>query len=426
MGGDTQPPRVAIVGGGLAGLSAARRLADAGVQCTIFEARDRVGGRVATDTVDGFLLDRGFQVFLTAYPEARQVLDYEALELHEFLPGSLVRWNGRMYPVADPWRQPVEGAKSLFTPILRLGDAPKLARLRQEALERNRASAAAEPDESTLRCLERLGLSNEVVDRFFRPFFGGVFLDPELRTSRSLFDFVFAMFATGHAALPASGMGAIPAQLAAGLPPGAIHTNAPVANVQPGIVRLQSGEDIRPSAIILAADAAQAAVLSPIRPKVTWHGCTTIYFAADHPPIDRPLLILNGDGARSGPVNHVAVPSNVAPSYAPPGAALISATVLGVSPESDSALVDQARDQLAGWFGSAVATWCHLRTDRIAHALPAYTMTRAPNGGAAERIDETVFACGDYLENPSINGAMLSGRRAAERVLATLGAGSPA
>jgi len=415
------PVTVAIVGGGLAGLCAARRLTDMGVTCSILEARDRVGGRVATDTVDGFLLDRGFQVFLTSYPEARRVLDYEGLELHEFLSGSLVRWSGRMYPVADPWRQPLEGMKSLFTPVMRLGDAPKLARLRQDALARSRSGAASEPDESTLRYLRRLGLSTEVIERFFRPFFSGVFLDPELATSRSLFDFVFAMFATGHATLPAAGMGAIPKQLHAGLPPDTVRTGTRVRSVRPGIVELASGEDIRAAAVILATDAAQAAALSPIRPRVAWHGCTTSYFAADKAPLADPTLVLNGGGPASGPVNHLAVPSNVAASYAPAGAALISATILGVPAAEDPSLEDQVRQQLTGWFGPAVRSWRHLRTDRIAHALPTYTLSRAPNNGAAERLDETVFACGDYLENPSINGAMLSGRRAADRVLATLG-----
>jgi phytoene dehydrogenase-like protein len=412
---------VAIVGGGLAGLSAARRLTDAGVGCTICEAADRVGGRVATDMVDGFLLDRGFQVFLTSYPEAQQVLDYEELELEEFLSGSLVRWGGRMYTVADPWRQPLEGMKSLFTPVMRLGDAPKLARLRVEALERTRAGAPAEPDESTMRYLESLGLSSEVIARFFRPFFGGVFLDPELATSRSLFDFVFAMFATGQATLPARGMAAIPEQLRAGLPPETVCTTTPVRRVRPGAVELGSGEEIRASHIILATDATHAASLSPIRPRVTWHGCTTIYFAAERPPLDEPVLVLNGDGSADGPVNHLAVPSNVAPSYAPPGAALVSATVLGTPTDQDSSLLEHVRRQLTGWFGSGVGAWRHLRTDRITHALPAYRLSRAPNAGSAERVDETVFACGDYLENPSINGAMLSGRRAAEQVLAQLG-----
>ncbi len=417
---------VAIVGGGLAGLCAARRLTEAGVDCSIYEASDRVGGRVATDMVDGFLLDRGFQVFLTSYPEARQVLDYEALELHEFLSGSLVRWSGRMYTVADPWRQPLEGMKSLFTPIMRLGDAPKLARLRLEALERTRTGAPAEPDESTMRYLKSLGLSSEVITRFVKPFFGGVFLDPDLATSRSLFDFVFAMFATGQATLPACGMAAIPEQLRTGLPHDMVRLNSPVRRVRPGAVELGSGEEILASHIILATDATQAAVLSPIRPRVTWHGCTTIYFAAERPPFTEPVLVLNGDGPASGPVNHLAVPSNVAPSYAPPGAALVSATVLGVPTDRESSLLEQVRQQLTGWFGPGVGTWRHLRTDRIAHALPAYRLSRAPNAGTAERVDETVFACGDYVENPSINGAMLSGRRAADQVLARLGLAAPA
>jgi phytoene dehydrogenase-like protein len=238
-------PDVLIVGGGLAGLCAARTLHAAGRTFAILEASDAVGGRVRTDIVDGFRLDRGFQVLLDAYPEAATVLDYAALDLKAFLPGALVRFEGRFHEVSDPWRRPMAAIGSLGNPIGTLADKLKVATIRQRALQGTVEERFRSPETTTIDALRRAGLSDVIINRFFRPFLGGIFLEPELLTSSRMFEFVFRMFSTGNAVVPALGMEEIPKQLAAALPPASIRLNTRVVEVTPGQVRLEGGETPR-------------------------------------------------------------------------------------------------------------------------------------------------------------------------------------
>lgn len=408
---------VIIIGGGLAGLAAARTLAAAGVTPLVLEANAEVGGRVATDEVDGFLLDRGFQVLLDSYPEARMQLDLAALQLGRFAPGAMIRVGGRFGRVADPWRDPLAGLRSLvsgaFTPL----DALRMLRLRSEAILALEGEPSLRGDETAARGLNRRGFSDLAIERFFRPFFGGVFLDAQLGAPVHWFDFLFGMFAIGHATLPADGMRAIPRHLAAGLPASAIRRNTRVRGLKGTQVELTTGETLNTDAVILATDARNAPVLVPGTRTPQWSSCVTLYYAAPESPTRAPLLMLNGEDRR-GPVNHVCVPSDVAASYAPPGQALISATVIGNGHAEDAILDRDARAQLGGWFGTAaVKAWRLLRVVRVPYALPR--AVPAPDQvPAAVRLGGQRYACGDYLETPSINGALRSGRRAAEALLA--------
>lgn len=402
---------VVIVGAGLSGLACAQFLHQAGIPALICEASDRVGGRVATDKVDGFQLDRGFQVFLTAYPEARRFLDQTALDLHAFYPGALVQVGRKRYCFADPWRRPFAGLQSLFAPVANLSDSFRIARLR--------GSVVADPQTAwpgtTQDYLTSCGLSQRVIDRFFRPFFGGVFLESELRTPAHFFRFIFAMFARGSAALPARGMHAIPQQMADSLPPGSIRLNTAATSVAPDHVQLASGETVLARAVVIATAADQLRKLQPSTEISEWNSTTTVYYDAPRSPLARPILLLNGDG--EGIVNHVCVPSDVARGYAPPDRALVCISILGIPDENDSALDRRVRSELTTWFGSIVDAWRLLRVYRIPHALPR--MKPMPTSPSLCR--NGIFCCGDHLESPSSNGAMASGRHAAEAVLLTLG-----
>lgn len=408
-------PEVVIVGGGLAGLAAARTLTAAGIPTLLLEASAELGGRVATDEVEGFLLDRGFQVLLDSYPEAQRALDLHALDLRPFVSGALVHRDGRLGRVSDPWRDPVAGLRSLVSGIFSPTDVSRMIRLRHDAMAASGGEAAAS-DVTTAEALIARGFSERAVESFFRPFFGGVFLDARLDPPRHWFEFLFAMFARGRATLPATGMRAIPRQLAATLPPGTVRLSSAVRSVRPGLVELASGERFAPRATILATDARALSALVPGTRAPAWGGCVTLYYAATHSPVGEPVLLLNGEPG-TGPLNHVCVPSDVAPGYAPAGAHLVSATILG-APESDDGTLDRsARVQLAGWFGAdAVREWRLLRASRVVHSLPRVG-ARTPSD-AAVRLQDGLYACGDHLETPSINGALRSGRRAAEALLA--------
>jgi len=410
---------VLVVGAGLAGLACARRLAEAGTDCLVLEASDAVGGRVRTDEVEGFLLDRGFQVLLTAYPEARRVLDYGALDLRAFYPGALVYTGGRFHKLSDPWRHPFDAVGLLFSPLGSIADKARLAALRHHVRVGTWDDLAARPETTALEALRRAGLSRTVIDRFFRPFLGGVLAGRELTASSRMFESVFRAFAHGDVCLPSRGIGAIPAQLREGLATDAVRLGAAVERVEGGGVVLVGGERLAARSVVVATEAPAAARLAGLAAVPAGRGLTCVYFAAERAPHQEPILMLDGDG--SGPANNVVVPSVVAPSYAPPGAALVSASVLGVPAQGDAALEAAVRAQLTRWFGPGVARWRHLRTYRIPFAQPEQAPPALTPWRRDVRIRRGLYVCGDHRDNASINGALESGRRAAEAVLEDLG-----
>ena len=412
------PRTVCIIGAGLAGLACARRLHDQGYDVTILEASDAVGGRVRTDTVDGFRLDRGFQVLLTAYPETQRELDYDALNLHSFFDGALVHVNGRFHRIADPFRHPLDAPQTLFAPIGSLADKLRVARTRWQVQHDSVADIMERPEATTLEVLrDRWGFSNRIIDRFFRPFFGGIFLDQTLESSSRMFEFVFKMFSEGTAALPTGGMQAIPEQMAAHLPTDTIHLNTPVAHVEGQTVHLESGETRTADAVVVATDAPSAhRILKEDGPPPDGVSTHCLYYAANASPVDLPVLVLNGD--RVGPVNNLCVLSDVAPGYAPDDRALISVVVVGETPEREDTLERAVRRQMIDWFGLQAGGWEHLRTYTIPYALPDQ---RPPFLSPPERPTRRrpgLYVCGDHRQTASLNGAIASGRAAAQAVLA--------
>ena len=252
-------------------------------------------------------------------------------------------------------------------------------------------------------------------------------LDPTLSTSSRQFEFVFRMLAEGDVAVPATGISALPEQLAAGLPPGTVRLRAPVAAVAPGSVTLGDGTVEAAAAVVVATDGPTAAVLlgGAVRPAGS-RPVAGVYFAADAAPYPDPIVVLDGDGR--GPATNVCAISNVSPRYAPAGAALVVASVPGAEalpPPGDDALVEAVRDQLRGWFGPAVGHWRHLRTYRIASAQPAQPPGALEPPERPVRVGPGLYVCGDHRDNASLQGALVSGRRAAEAVLADQGASAP-
>ncbi|MEM1165486.1 MAG: NAD(P)/FAD-dependent oxidoreductase [Planctomycetota bacterium] len=421
-----------VIGAGLAGLTCARHLRRAGRRVLVLEASDGVGGRVRTDRVehDGgtFLLDRGFQVFLDAYPEAAEQLDLSALALRGFDPGAVIALGGKLHVVADPLRRPIDAAKSVRAPIASMRDVVRLIALHRRLLaSADPADPSGEPnvrDEPTIDFLRRAGLSERLIDTVLRPFFGGVFFDRELTTSARMMAFCYRMFATGRATLPARGMGALSAQIADDLPTGTVRLGQRVVAIDQhtGRVETLAGDEFQAERIVLATDAGATDRLLAREPVRTWRQTTTLSFAADAPPIDRPMLVL--DGAGCGPVNHLAVPSNVQPSYAPRGAALICANVVVDTPQTDGELAAAARAQLVQWFGDEVTRWRLLRVHRIVRALPDQSPPTLEQWSRTSELDTGVIVCGDHTENASINGALVAGRLAAERIIAGVPASS--
>lgn len=404
------PKPVVIVGAGMAGLSCAVHLWRSGVPVRVIEADSAVGGRVQTDCVDGFLLDRGFQVYLDAYPESGRLLDLDALDLRAFEPGALVFRDGRLHRLMDVFRRPGAVVSALRAPVGSLADKARVGLLRTKLAATSLESIDGWEDQSTEAFLRGFGFSSAMIDCFFRTFYGGVFLERELRTSSRMFAYTFKLFAKGSATLPAKGMGEIPRQLARRLPPEAIRLSTRVVAVDASGVTLDDGTRVDAERVVVATDGSTASRWFPqMKPKApVWRSVMNLYFAAAASPLGEPIICLNGEG--TGVVNNVCVLTDAAPQYSADGRALISVSVLGLA--APSGLEEAARRELRAWFGAEVDGWELLRIDRIPQALPEQ-LPGVSAGLGFQRCDGA-YICGDHCTSASIEGAVTSGKKVAE------------
>lgn len=420
-------PDCIVVGAGLAGLACARALVAAGRRVTVIEAADRVGGRVATDTVDGFRIDRGFQVYNDAYPEGRRQLDHAALDLGAFEPGALIADGGRLRRVADPWRRPLAAFSGLLDGTVGIADGLRTARLRGAAIRDFRAGrldlggVGAAAERTTRDELAARGFSPAFIRLFFVPFFGGVFLERTLETAAPVFLFDFAMFSLGRACLPRGGMDAIPRQLAAGLPADAVRLGARVRRAEPGRVILDDGSELSAPQVVVATDAAAVGTLLPGREGGAaasrhWKPTRLAAFAALQSPLPGRVLLVNA--AADGPIDNLTVPSDIVAGYAPPGRSLVYASIRGDCRAEGADLVAAVRQQAAGWLGQSVRDWTHLTTVSVPYALPDESPAARRSRPAGPRVAPGLWVCGDHCHSASINGALASGRLCAEAILA--------
>ncbi|MFF5367690.1 NAD(P)/FAD-dependent oxidoreductase [Streptomyces sp. NPDC013187] len=443
---------VVVVGAGVAGLSAAHRLTSAGVTTMVLEAAHGVGGRMATEKVDGFRLDRIGQLLSTAYPELRLTPGLDGLVLRPFAPGVLLHGDGRHHragvqpgaggargalhavralasaprspsaprqtrrPVAVPGRQ-VSVPRS--RPGAPLGTAVDQARL-GAALTRLAGTPAerllARPELPAGEALAARGLPARTIDGFLRPLLAALLCDPGLTTSSRCADLALRAFARGRLCLPEGGAEALPEQLARTLPPGTVHTGVRVTSVSTTSVTTAEHGEIRCRAVLVATGARAAAELLPGLRVPEFHPVTVVHHTTDEPPATGASLLLDAD--LGGPVAHTAVVSDIDPSRAPAGRALVSSTVLGRPPgDVDTAV----RMHLARLYGVSTARWETLAVHRTAEAVPAM---RPPHDlRRPVRLLAGLYVCGDHRDTSTVQGALHSGHRVSAAILADLGAG---
>ncbi|MGW1894437.1 NAD(P)/FAD-dependent oxidoreductase [Streptomyces sp. NPDC002004] len=403
---------VIVVGAGLAGLTCALDLAAAGLDVSVLEASDGVGGRMRTDTHRGFLLDRGFQVFNTSYPQVRRRLRLADLRLRPFTPGVLVhtRDGGRLR-FGDPTRRPRDAARFVTGRHATARDLSALAALTaRDTLVPPRVLKRL-PEHTTRTELSRAGVSDAAVDTILRPFLAGVFLEDELETSSRVFHLVWRSFVRGTLALPGNGIGAVPGQLAAALPPDVVELGTTVSELTAGGVVLGDGTVRESSAVVVATGATAAAALVPALEIPAMRTVTTYYHSAPVSPLHEPTLLLD---ARRRFLN-TCVLTEVSPTYGSDGRALVSTSVLGRDePGREAAL----RTVLAEVYGTDAGGWEQVAVYTVPGALPAmlppWPLTRT------SRVSEGLHVCGDHRASGSVQGAMASGARAAREVLAHL------
>lgn len=395
---------VLIIGSGLAGLSAARQLSIHGVEVLVLEASDCVGGRVRTDIVDGVHMDHGFQLYNTAYPEGKRVLDYKALDLHPFSSGVISATDHGRVKLGDP-RELLGWLPTSITSGS-LGSKAAFVRYALAQARKTPAEITHSVDSTSHTALESSGITGKFYSEVIQPFFAGVFLEPELSTSSRFMNLVLLTFVKGKPSLPRNGMQAIPDQLFNALPAGTVRFNSKVSSVATDCVRVGS-EVINARAVIVATDSTSAHELSGVSAPA-WNSVTTWYHLAPLGTLNegKPVIVVNGGAA--GPITNSVVLTNAVPSYAP-GAQLISTSALGIHEKN----LDLTR-QLNTMHDADTSRWELVGHYPISQALPAMT---APHTFTSPAEQDGIFFAGDYRTSSSIQGAMVSGRRAADSVL---------
>lgn len=407
--------KVIIIGAGISGLTAANYLEDKGYSPVIIEATSRVGGRVKTDVRDGFRMDRGFQVFLPSYPEAQQLLDYEALELKYFNSGAKI-WleDGDMQTISDPQRDWTTLLTTFFSKIGNLKDKLKVLDLKKSVSKKTVDTIFKQKEKSTRKYLREFGFSEEMINSFFQPFFAGIFLENDLNTSSRMFEFVFKMFSDKSAAIPSRGMYEIPVQLKSKLQSTTFHFDERVTHIEGNKVFTSKHNEFIADKILIATEA--TGLIKQYKPEINtrFQGTSCLYFSTEKLDFIKKYIVLNS--AKNRIINNLAVMSNVSDDYAPKDKSLLVCSTVGLASEGNEELVNLVKQELKQIFGENVDTWQHLKTYHIPYALPSQLSVEYELNKKDLKIREGLYYCGDFILNGSINAAMKTGRIAAEAI----------
>lgn len=406
--------KIYIIGAGVSGLIAGKVLENNGYHPTIIEADAKVGGRVQSDELDGFVLDRGFQVLLSAYPAAQLYLDFKSLNLQELLPGATIFKNGKQQTIGDPLRNFSLLFPTLFSSIGSVGDKLKILKLNRLLKKKKIAEIFDRKETTTLQYLKDFGFSNTIITNFFKPFFSGIFLEPNLETSSRMFEFVYKMFGNGLAVIPRDGIQAISNQLKNNLNNTEFLFNSPVKKVTNKEITLEDGSKINTHFTIVASEA--SSLISNLKNQETeWKSCDTLYFETEKRTIQKPLIGLIAD--ENALINNIFYHTSVKNS-SKTNNELLSVTVVKSHNYNEEDLVKKATKELADFCG--ITGLKFIKRYEIKKALPKLTNLQYELSSTETQLTSNIFLAGDQLLNGSLNAAIISGERAAQVVIKTL------
>jgi protoporphyrinogen oxidase len=383
-------------------------LEKAGFAPTIIEATDRVGGRVKSDRESGIPLDHGFQVLLSAYPEARKYLDYDRLDLVRFRPGSIIYKNGKQQKIGDPRRDISFLWPTLSAGIGSIRDKLLILKLSNKLKKKSLEAIFSSPEVSTLDYLRNFGFSEKVIENFFQPFFAGIYLEEHLETSSRMFEFVYKMFGTGYATIPRNGMQAIPEQLAAQLAKTEIRFNTRVIKIENKTLHLEHGEKIEADPVIIATDP-DPFMGAGKKKETKWKSCYNLYLETESPGFDQAIIGLLPN--KELLVNNFHFLGDVFGGTQE----ILSVTVVKSHSLTEDEMVERVKKELE--------QYCHIRTKglvRLFHikkALPDLSQLKYEPAVDELLIRPGIYCCGDHLANGSLNAAMASGRLVAEQIV---------
>ena len=406
--------KIHIIGAGISGLIAAQILENHGYHPTILEATNSVGGRVKSEMVKGYQLDHGFQVLLTSYPAAKKYLNYDALELQEFLPGATIFKDTKQQTIGDPLRSFSLLFPTLFSSIGNFADKTKILKL-NTLLKKKKIAAIFKIDEiTTLHYLQNFGFSESIINDFFKPFFSGIFLEPNLETSSRMFEFVYKMFGDGLAVVPKNGIQEISNQLKSNLKNTTFKFNSPVKEVKNKEIILQDDTILESDFTIITTEANN--LISNLKnQETTWKSCENLYFETNKRVIKKPLIGLIAD--KNSLINNIFYHTSLATSTKN-SKELLSVTVVKEHKLSDLDLILRVTEDLKRFCNIDVKKF--LKHYHIKKALPKLTNLQYEISSTETKLKETVFLAGDQMINGSLNAAMISGERAALGVIQTI------
>jgi protoporphyrinogen oxidase len=406
--------KIHIIGAGVSGLIAAKVLENNGYSPTIIEASKTVGGRVKSDTVQGYQLDHGFQVLLTSYPAAKKYLDLKGLALQELLPGATIFKNEKSQTIGDPLRNLSLLLPTLLASIGNFADKLKILKLNRHLKKKSISAIFKTPETTTLTYLQKLGFSKAMLQDFFKPFFSGIFLEPNLDTSSRMFEFVYKMFGNGFAALPKAGMQAISNQLKDGLKNTTIVLNSPVKEVKNKTVILQDGSEIESHFTIIATEASHL-VANLKNQETAWKSCDTLYFETSKRTLQRPIIGLIAD--ENALINNLFYPTSVA-TETKGAKELLSVTIVKDHNLTAEKLIEKVVEELHVFCG--ISNPKFIKHYQIKKGLPKLSNLQYELSSTETKLTSSIFLAGDQLLNGSLNAAMIAGERAAMGVIGTL------